>query len=156
VKLLRASKSNFLFQLTEREKTLLVQILNLYPRVPLGHQKATKATDTHLKESQRLLDEALAEQRSANKKKVQAFITDPRRFTKSGDGSHLSLSPSELEWLLQVLNDVNVGSWLNLGSPSPRLNVRDLNESNARDFLMMGIATDFQAQFLAALEEKGG
>ena len=156
MKLLRATKSNYLFHLSNREKTLLLQLLNLYPRVPPGHQKATKSEDARLQESQRLLDQALAEQRAATRKIVQAFITDSRRFTKAQDGFNLSVSPSEMEWLLQVLNDVNVGSWLNLGSPTPRLNIRELNENNAQDFLMMGIATDFQAQFLEALEKQRG
>jgi hypothetical protein len=156
VKLVRATKSNFLFHLSEREKALLLQILSLYPSVPPGHQRAGKSVDPRLQESRRLLDDALAQHRDANKKIVQAFITDPRRFTKATHGSHLSLSPSELEWLLQILNDVNVGSWLKLGSPNPRLNIPKLNEKNAQDFLMMGIATEFQASFLEALEKKRG
>ncbi len=156
MKLVRATKSNFVFYLTEREKGLLIQILRLYPRVPPGHQKAAQSADTRLQESQRLLDEALAEQRTANKKIVQSFITDSRRFTKSGEGCHLSISPSELEWLLQVLNDLNVGSWINLGSPNPRQNIPEINEQNAADFVTMGVATEFQAQLLEALEARHG
>ena len=32
-------------------------------------------------------------------------------------GYQMILAHSELEWLLQVLNDVRVGSWIILGSP---------------------------------------
>ena len=34
-------------------------------------------------------------------------------------GLQLTLSGPEIEWLLQVLNDVRVGSWIALGSPDP-------------------------------------
>ena len=59
--------------------------------------------------NQQLLDEALAEQRAENKKQVQALLADPRRFEHTETGARLSLSPAEVEWLLQVLNDIRVG-----------------------------------------------
>src|ERR1051326_1977007 len=101
MKLVRATKGNFLFYLSTREKQLLLQVLHLYPRVPPAHHRVSKSPKSNEPtESQRLLDEALAEQRSENKTKLEAFLTDPPRFQQSGTGWRLSLSPSELEWLL--------------------------------------------------------
>ena len=63
------------------------------------------------------VDESLAEQREANRKTVQAFLTDPRRFTDTEFGSRLSLSLSEFEWLLQILNDVRADQFLEVREP---------------------------------------
>ena len=107
----------------QREKRLLPQILKLYPRVPPAHHVLSKSGRLPDREAnQRLLDEALAEQRAENKKQLQALLADPRRFEHTETGARLSLSPAEVEWLLQVLNDIRVGSWILLGSPekSPR------------------------------------
>ena len=156
MRLLRATKSNFLFDLNDKEKALLLHVLSLYPRVPPAHHKATKKPADREQESQRLLDDALAEQRAANKKILQAFTTDPRRFNKSGEGWHLNISPSEMEWLLQVLNDVNVGTWLSLGSPNPKVKIGAITEHNANDYLAMELATGFQYLLLEALEGRSG
>jgi hypothetical protein len=68
-----------------------------------------------------LIEEALAEQRSENKRQLQAMLADPSRFTERDGGWQFAMSHSDLEWLLQVLNDIRVGSWimLDLRIPSP-------------------------------------
>ena len=99
--------------------------------------------------NQRLLDEALAEQRAENKKQLQALLADPRRFEHTETGARLSLSPAEVEWLLQVLNDIRVGSWVILGSPEEK--PAELNAANAPHFLAMEMAGYFQMQLLEAL-----
>jgi hypothetical protein len=65
-------------------------------------------------------------------------------------GGRLSLSPAEVEWVLQVLNDIRVGSWIILGSPEERL--PELNETNAPHVWAMEMAGHFQAQLLEALQ----
>ena len=95
------------------------------------------------------MDEALAEHRADNKKQLQALLADRRRFTHTETGVQLSLSPAQVDWVLQVLNDVRVGSWVLLGSPE-ELAV-DLNEKTAPHVRAMEMAGYFQAQFLEAL-----
>jgi hypothetical protein len=155
VKLIRVTKGNFLFHLGKREKLLLTQVLRLYPRIPPATfplSKSGKLPDAEA--NQRLLDESLAEQREQNRKSLQAFLTDPRRFTDTESGSRLSLSPSELEWLLQILNDVRVGSWLLLGSPDQNMELKLLNEKTAADFWAMEMSLQFQLPLLDALEKR--
>jgi len=155
VKLIRVTKGNFLFQLGKREKLLLTQILRLYPRIPPATFRLSKSGKLPDGEAnQRLLDESLAEQRAENRKTLQAFLTDPHRFTDTESGSRLSLSPSELEWLLQILNDVRVGSWIILGSPDQGIEFKLLNEKNAADFWAMEMSGQFQMRFLEALEKR--
>jgi hypothetical protein len=155
VKLLRVTKSNFLFHLAKREKHLLTQVLHLYPRIPpttFRLSKSGKLPDAEA--NQRLLDESLAEQREQNRKTLLAFLNDPRRFTDTESGSRLSISPSELEWLLQILNDVRVGSWIILGSPEQAMEFKLLNEKTAADFWAMEMSGQFQMRFLEALEKR--
>jgi hypothetical protein len=152
VKLIQATKSRLIFQLGQREERLLLRVLSLYPCVPPAHRQLSKGGRLPEPEAnQRLLDEALAEHRADNKKQLQALLADRRRFTHTETGVQLSLSPAQVDWVLQVLNDVRVGSWVLLGSPE-ELAV-DLNEKTAPHVRAMEMAGYFQAQFLEALGE---
>ena len=67
-------------------------------------------------------------------------------------GCHLTLSGPEIEWLLQVLNDVRVGSWIALGSPDPEQGKKIVfNEKILPRFRMMELAGAFEMVFLDAL-----
>lgn len=154
MKLIRRSDAKLLFHLGQREGNLLVQVLKRYPCVPPAHQPLNKSgLLANQQENQRLLDEALAEQRADCKKQLQALLADPRRFHKVDIGFRLSLSQPDIEWLLQVLNDIRVGSWITLGSPEGKL--EHLNATTAPDFWAMELAGAFQMELLQALEEGG-
>ena len=153
MKFLRATKNSLFFQLGKREKTLLLEILKLYPRIPSDYprlSKQTKALDTEA--SQRLLEEVLTEQRAENKKQLRAFLEKPKRFEENESGSRLALSSTDVEWLLQILNDIRVGSWVILGSPDPKGELRLLNEKTAPHFWAMDVAGHFQMELLEAME----
>jgi hypothetical protein len=151
VKLVRTLKKQFIFSLGMREKHILFQILQMYPLVPPSHHrlsKTDKGTAHH--EDQRLLEEAVAEQRRENRKQVMAMLEEPGRFRETKSDIQFSLTPAEIEWLLQVLNDVRVGGWLALGEPE-ELEPPEINGTNAPYILAMEAAGYFEAQFLAAL-----
>ena len=151
MKLVRATKSRLIFELGQREKRSLPQILMLYPCVPSAHHVLSKSGQVPDREgNQQLLDEALAEQREENRKQVRALLADPRRFEPTETGARLSLSPAEVEWLMQVLNDIRVGSWVILGSPDQK--PVEVTAANAPQFLAMEMAGYFQMQLLGALE----
>ena len=155
MKLLRAADGKFLFQLAKREKHLLIEVLNLYPRIPSGHQPLSKSLKHPDRDAnQGLLNEALAEQRAECKKHLTAFLADPQRFKEDQTGCRLSLSGSEPEWLLQILNDIRVGSWISLGSPEPPMEIKLLNAQTAPHFWAMEMAGHFQMQLLEAMEGK--
>ena len=153
MKLLRSAEDRFVFQLGSREKELLAEILGLYPRIPAAHQKLSKAGRVE-ESSQRLLDEALAEQRKENQKQVQIMLADSIRLQQNEAGWALSLTSAELEQMLQILNDVRVGSWISLGSPEARLEVFD--SQLAPHFWAMEMAGYFQMHFLWALDGAKG
>jgi hypothetical protein len=150
VRLVRQTKTRFVFLLGRRETRMLLQVLELYPRVPPAHHVLSKTGRLPEPEAnQHLLDEALAEQRAENKKQLLALLADRRRFLRSETGARLSLPAGEIEWLLQVLNDIRVGSWIILGAPEEKL--PELNETTAPNFFAMEMAGYFQAQLLEAM-----
>ena len=154
MKLIRTTKTRVLFHLGRWEAHLLLEVLNLYPCLPPAHQKLSKAG--RLPESdanQQMLDEALAEHRTENRKQVQALLADRRRFAPTETGSRLSLPPVELEWLLQVLNDIRVGSWVRLGSPDGKS--VPVNANTAPYYRAMEVAGYFEAQLLEAMRGGG-
>ncbi|HRT55193.1 MAG TPA: hypothetical protein P5038_01065 [Candidatus Paceibacterota bacterium] len=155
--LVAANNEAYVFHLGRREKTLLTEVLGLYPRVPAGYQRLSRqGRGAEVENAQQLLDEALAEQRAENTRLVRRLLADPARLgpDPAGKGWLLRLSPSDFEWLLQVLNDIRVGSWVNLGCPEARLDLKFLAPANAPDFWAMEFSGYFQMQFLEALNHR--
>jgi len=151
VKLIRSTKDQFQFRLGRREKQALLHLLKLYPCLPAAHQPLSKGGGSPVPETdQGLLDEALAEQRRENRRRLQALLADPGRFQEQESGWRFSLSPAEVEWLLQVLNDIRVGSWVLLGSPERRL--APLDEKTIPHYWAMELSGQFQIEFLEAMQ----
>ena len=151
MKLIRGQSDRIVFEFGAREKRLLMELLNLYPCIPPAHQRISKSGRLpDQAASQHLLDEALAEQRAENKKQIQRLVSDPARFAPHGSAFRLSLSTGETEWLLQVLNDIRVGSWILLGSPEERIGT--LNAETAQHLWAMEMAGAIQMAMLQALE----
>jgi hypothetical protein len=149
--LIRQDKDAFVFQLTAREKLLLLELLKAYPQVPPAKMVISKsAALPDQANSQRLLEEALAEQRAQNKRQLHALIHDTRHWKQEKKHWLLQLSPPDVEWLLQVLNDIRVGSWIELGSPEQWSEM--ITPDKARRVWTMELAGAFQMAFLHALE----
>ncbi|MDB6126009.1 MAG: hypothetical protein JWQ71_5002 [Pedosphaera sp.] len=120
--------------------------------IPADHQKLSKTGQRD--EDQQLLEEALAEQRLENRKQLEAMLNARNRFRKiKGKESYqFSLKTSEADWLLQVLNDIRVGSWLKLGSPEKTDDFfAALSEKTAPYFWAMEVSGQFQMILVHAL-----
>ena len=151
MKLLRASPDQCVFRLAQREQQLLHDTLQLYPLVPPAHYRIAAAD--HLAdegEAQRMLDEALAENRGENRRQILALFEDPRQVRKTARGIDLTLTPAQIEWLLQVLNDIRVGSWLALGEPEENQLPR-LKSGDAVYWVALEVCGIYQSVLLSAL-----
>jgi hypothetical protein len=149
LKLRKSTHDQYQFQLTSREKDLLLHVLGLYPRIPPGYQKLSRKGVPE-DSNQRLLDEALAETRAHHQKELKALLSDPQRLKPDSRDWRLTLSSADVDWLLQVLNDIRVGSWIRLGSPDTPLKV--LDTQTAPDIWAMEMAGAFQMHFLELLD----
>lgn len=153
MKLIRTKREKLAFEISLPEKRLLFEVLKLYPLISATHHRLSKtAGSAQHDENQRLLEESLAAQREENRKNVRTMLDEPGRFQAAASGFQLTLSGPEIEWLLQVLNDVRVGSWIALGSPDPEQGKKIVfNEKILPHFRMMELAGAFQMVFLDAL-----
>jgi hypothetical protein len=151
VKLLRNGKAGLVFQLHPREKQLMFATLELYPLVPATHHRLSRSGKIpQPNENQRLLEEALAEQRQENRRQVLAMVNEPKRFRETKSGFELKLTRPQVERLLQVLNDVRVGSWLALGEPEQG-EEPEITEQNAKYHFALQVCGMVQSVLLAAL-----
>jgi hypothetical protein len=157
VKLVGSENDRLVFALGKREKQLLLAVLARYPLIPSAHQPLNKSGTPGLSETdQKLLDEALAEQRRENKQQLDRLLNDEERWRDTPAGIRLTLTSADVEWLLQVLNDVRVGSWILLGSPEKNLWDFEINKQTAPIAWTMEMAGVFQAGLLEALRRNEG
>ena len=155
MKVVRSSKEKLVVELSRREKLLLLKLLEAYPLVPSSYQKLSRGGKLKDREAdQRLLDEAMAENRQENKEQLQAFLDDPNTFEQVPTGCRLHLGQSDLEWLLQILNDIRVGSWIALGSPEEK--PAKMDSKTAPQFWVMEIAGFLEAALLDAWKGDAG
>ncbi len=153
MKFIRTRRDKLVFEISQSEKRLLFDVLKLYPLISPTHHRLTKLARTAKHdENQKLLEESLAAQREENRKNVRAMLDEPGHFKEMASGLQLTLSGPEIEWLLQVLNDVRVGSWIALGAPDPESGKKIVfNEKFLPHFRMMELAGAFEMVFLDAL-----
>jgi hypothetical protein len=154
VRFIRADKDRLTFCVGQREKALLFETLKLYPLIPAAYPRCSKTAKGAPDENQRLLEEALAAQRKENREAMLAMFNEPGRFRQTGHGFQFTLMAAELERLLQVFNDIRVGSWIALGSPEEGREP-DMNEENAGYFLAMEVCGHAETVLLAASGEEG-
>jgi hypothetical protein len=63
----------------------------------------------------RLLEEALAETRQENRAHLDAFLASS--LEPAPGGWRWRMTRADRDWLLEVVNDLNVGSWVAAGRP---------------------------------------
>lgn len=149
MKLIATESERFTFGMDGKEKALFLEALEAFPLVPPEHHRLSKAGAVKL-EDQQLLEQTLSEQRKQHKIRVQIFLAEPLRFQGKGKQIRLNLNRDEIDWLLQVLNDVRVGAWLALGSPE-QIHSLKLIAKNPRYLFAMEMSGYFQVHLLAAL-----
>ncbi len=147
----KAGGGKFSFQMQRDERRLLFQVLRAYPLIPIAHHRLSKSEENI--EDQQLLEDSLTAQRKENKKQVKALLTAKSRFRANKRGWRWSLTAAQIEWLLQVLNDVRIGAWLTIGSPDGQMEtIAVFNEKTAPYFWAMEVSGHFQAVLLKALD----
>jgi hypothetical protein len=150
LKLVRTDKYEYFFQLERKEHQILLALLDLYPVIPVAHHHLSK--NEPRTDAQQLLESSLAAHRNDGKKQIQAMINSATTFVENAEGCDLVITSSQMEWLLQVLNDVRIGSWLAMGSPAgPQEILTALNLDTGRYYWAMEMAGEFQMCFLRAI-----
>jgi hypothetical protein len=112
------------YWISEIEKSILENLLHHYPVLDPGYQQISRFMESELSEEpQELLEECMTESQEESRKWIKMLLDPPSRLLFPTEGSSqwdLILSGEDYETLLQVLNDLRVGFWLELGSPEER------------------------------------
>ena len=157
MKLVTTKGDSFVFQISKREKRLLLEVLKLYPLIPAAHHRITRNTDSkQITENQKLLNDALAERTRENKRQLLGMLKEENRFQEAAGGYRFTLGPPQTEWLLQVLNDIRVGSWVMLGEPDEtKRKTPDLKGEGALYYAAMEFCGYLEMALLNAIECSG-
>ncbi len=120
VRLQEFNKDYWLYSLSELERNILEAILDHYPVLDPGYQQISRYMEQDAtKEPQELLQECMSDRQKENRNFVQKLLMPTSQILSetSENSWSLQLNPDERESLLQILNDIRVGFWLELGSP---------------------------------------
>jgi hypothetical protein len=116
VKLANKDDKGFTFLVGKKERELMISLLRRYPVIIGAHFKDRPKRKKPTK-NEELLQEALDEQQKENRTQLEEMLAESGRFEEDELGFRFHLKAEEMEWLLQIFNDVRVGSWIQLGEP---------------------------------------
>ena len=155
MKLLRRTEQQLVFTLSRLEQEILRDLLGRYPVLRADFQPLSREAnpqDPKHQANQQMLVEALAAQKAEHCRMRDQFLAKPDRLRQANRHWELRLETAEVEWLLQVLNDVRVGCWERAGCPEEHhFDQMEVTEQNARDLFLMEMSGFFQHEFLEAL-----
>ena len=101
----------FLFEISKREKRLLFELLKFYPLVPPDHYEFPQSQENPSIESAgKLLNETLVEEKRQKRAELEALLKRGDKFIEQANQVRMELETMEIEWLLQILNEIRVGS----------------------------------------------
>lgn len=150
MRLVGRDENQLTFDLGDQQKLLLERILKEYPVAGDSLHPISKSGESvELPDQQELLAEALAENRAEMKRRIGNFLRDPRRFERTETGWRITILSRQLNWLLQVLNEIRIGSWRQLDCPEP--DDLTLALENPEPFFRMELSGQFQHVLLCAL-----
>jgi hypothetical protein len=149
MRLVSTTPTSRVFALNEKERVFFLGVLRSYPAVPDARQPLSRGSADHLDPGdEHLLHEALAEHRKGNSAKIRRWLNGGSRLKAAGGEWHFSLARKDFDWLLQVLNDVRVGHWIQLGSPDDVHDPLALLRKDPTAFIHMEAAGMFQMELL--------
>jgi hypothetical protein len=146
MKLAKRTKDGWRYELNQQEGDCLLSLLRQFPiTTPTPAKISNSDTDPEMVEREKLLNESLAEHREELKKQATDLLA--RKFKWAEKGYLLSLGQEEREILLQILNDIRIGSWRVLGEPED-LEKSPVTEKERGVYDLMNLAGYFEFQIL--------
>ena len=117
MRLIKQSGAGWKYELNRNEGILLRTLVKEFPLTAATAARISRTgSDAKSAERERLLNESLARHRQELKHLAGKLLAV--RLKHEREGWRLSLSESEREVLLQLLNDIRVESWHALGEPA--------------------------------------
>ena len=149
MRLVSTTPTASVFSLNDQERVFFLAVLQSYPAVPDARQPLSRESSDHLDPGDEcLLHEALSEHRQGNSAKIRRWLNGGSRLKPAEGEWHFRLARKDFNWLLQVLNDVRVGHWVQLGSPDDVHDPLALLRKDPTAFFHMEAAGMFQMELL--------
>ncbi|HAV61740.1 MAG TPA: hypothetical protein DCY13_05165 [Verrucomicrobiales bacterium] len=150
MKLIRQDKRYRYYRLSDQDLRLWLFALGHYP-FPCAKRPGISRSGEgdSIEEADELLKSALAAQRRKTKSDLRRWLRAPNRITDADGDIQLRIEQSRREWLLQILNDIRVGAWNQLGAPDQLEDAyQNLTANSGRLVFLMEIAGMFQSALL--------
>lgn len=153
MKFITKENNRWVFEFNEDEWILFLEAVSLYPVVDFSKVKLSKSIEEqHLEQSLKLLSEVLKEQADENQKVLQSIVVMGNNAERVDDRFELALTGEQMDTLLQILNDVRIGTWQLLGCPDYKgLELLAKTEKRVM-YLIMEICAYFQSRILDAMD----
>ena len=151
-----ASSGKLVFRFERPEREMFARILEMYP-IQQGAMRAISDEDG----AQELLEQALREQRRKLREEAERLLRSNGALVIDAEFNEfwdLTLGAAEVEWLLQMLNDVRVGLWTQIGCPNPSHDIKvkgEPSEELVRAHVIMQLCATWQAIMMQAVDGTG-
>jgi hypothetical protein len=154
VKLRRREAERWVFELTLSERVLLAAVLAMFPAMPASRHRISRAAgEPKMAEAQALLAEVMLAQQAKDQHQLEVWLGRQDPVHPKQERYFLQVRHDEIEWLLQVLNDVRVGCWIKLGAPDPiQFSPEAVGQKHVRDWVAMEFCAHVQTVLLETLD----
>ena len=147
MKLVKQDQKGWQYALNHYEGICLRSLLNEFPILAGSQGQITKGDqDAGTTEREELLNAALSAQREKLKIQVRRLM-GADKLKPGRTGWRLRLNPEEREFFLQILNDIRLGSWHDLGEPEC-LDPQTPSKEQHRQYNRMHLAGYFEFKLL--------
>jgi hypothetical protein len=149
MKLARHDRSGWLYLLKRHEARSLRVLVNQLPAASIAPVRISRTdADPKAVERETLLQEALTEHR-ADLKRQAGNLVSAERFKTAGNGELFRLNTEERETLLQILNDIRIECWRDLGEPEVlEMEPSRLPKEKLQPYQLMHLAGYFEYHLL--------
>ena len=118
----RQEDGQFELRMEEEEWRSLCQLLSQYPLTPADHHSLNSKNnpDPGLKESDQWLRDSVSKHQTDRELQIKQWIQGIEPV--DSDEGHLYpvlFDAERADWLIEILNDLRVGSWMSLNCPAP-------------------------------------
>jgi hypothetical protein len=147
------TSGNFVFRFEPPEREMFSRILEMFP-IQQGTLRPINE-DAH---AQELLEKALQEQRQKLREDADRLLRANGELAIDAEFNEfwdLKLTASEIEWVLQMLNDVRLGTWTQIGCPNPTNDMKfegKPSDELVRGHVIMQLCASWQGILMYAAE----
>ena len=121
MKVIRQEGGQFELQMEEAEWESFSNLLSQYPLTPADHHSLNSKTnpDPDLKESDQWLRDSVSNHQTDREIQINKWIQSIKPVDTDAEITYpVPFDPERADWLIEILNDLRVGSWMSLDCPT--------------------------------------